>query len=436
MSEALNTAIPSTASSFSVTASPAPPDAPPGQEWRIISITSVGHTLCHIGELMFAAILVALCQEFDLERDQTTLLGLAGFILFGVGAVPTGLWTDRWGSKRVLLVYFFALAAAALGVALAPTPLMLALALTALGAAISLYHPAGLTMIAHGCRVRGRAMGINGVAGSLGVAAGPALGIFFAGIGHWRLGYVLLAAASFLSGLVMLMLRLEEPVIEEPRPSVEANGDAKAAEVDNRGLWLLLLTMMLGGLNYRCLMTALPTFLAGSEADAGSLKNGALWTFLVLAAGGLGQYAGGHTADRFQPFKFYFLLIAATVPLALLMAHGGWVMAVPAAGVLAVFLFAQQPVENTIMAHITSPRRRSTLYGIKFLLTFGVGALGVQLVGIIWQQTDSMAPVFDLFAIGALLMALLAVAFRFVRLRGATPPEPAGQASSQCQPAG
>jgi MFS family permease len=377
-------------------------------EWRIIGITSVGHTLCHTGELVFAAMLPTLAGEFDLARDQVTLLGLAGYILFGVGAVPTGLWTDRLGARRMLLVYFFGLAAAAFAVALAPGPWTLGLSLTVLGAALSIYHPAGLAMIAHGCKARGRAMGINGVAGSLGVALGPALGLVLAGIGHWRLAYVLIAAVSLVAGLVLAWLPIDESAAEAARARPKESDLPAAERSDSRGLWLLLAAMTVGGFNYRSLMTALPTFLGETS------QHSALVVFIVLALGGVGQFSSGHTADRIQPAKLYMGLIVALVPLALLMAHARYEIALVAVGLLAVFMFAQQPVENSIMAHLASPRRRSTLYGVKFLLSFGLGALGSQVAGILWEETGSMAPVFDLFAVGALLMAVLAAGFRVV----------------------
>ena len=157
---------------------------------------------------------------FELQPGQVTLLGLSGYILMGLGAVPTGLWTDRWGARRVLVVYFFWLAAAAGLVALAPSAWALALALTGLGAALSLYHPAALTLITHGCRTQGRAMGINGVAGSIGVAVGPALGASLAYLGHWRLAYVLIAAVSLLAGFAMTFLRIDDSIGQHaPRQS-------------------------------------------------------------------------------------------------------------------------------------------------------------------------------------------------------------------------
>jgi predicted MFS family arabinose efflux permease len=396
---------------------PLPETPAAAQEWRIIGITSIGHALCHTTELVFAGLLVALKGEFHLRSDQVTLLGLAGYVLMGVGAIPAGIWTDRWGSRRLLTVYFFWMAAAALAVTLAPTSWALAVGLTVLGAALSLYHPAGLAMIAHGCKKRGRAMGINGVAGSMGVALGPALGLYMTLLGDWRLAYVLIAAVSLVSGIAMLLMRIDEGSTGKTSPRPESNGAVSAAGPDGRGMVLLFVAMMLGGFNYRCLLTALPTFLGGHEFGTAARAYSGSLVFMILALGGLGQFVGGHTADKVRPALFYMLLIAAMVPLALLMAHGGEELVVIAAAALAVFMFGQQPVENTILAQITTPQRRSTLYGVKFLLSFGVGALGAEVVGIIWKRTNSLAPVFDLFAVSAALMAVFACWFRLYRLR-------------------
>ena len=56
--------------------------------------------------------------------------------------------------------------------ALARSVVAVTVGLTLLGAGASLYHPVGLALLSHGVRLRGRAMGIHGVAGSVGVALG------------------------------------------------------------------------------------------------------------------------------------------------------------------------------------------------------------------------------------------------------------------------
>src|SRR5262245_23782011 len=185
-------------------------------------------------------------------------------------------------------------------VARAPGPVALAGALTGLGAALSLYHPAGIALIAQARRARGRAMGVNGMAGNLGTAFGPLLGAGMAFLGEWRLAYVLIAGAGLAAGLGMLWLRLEEPPVEREAGHPQANGAAPADGADPRGLGVLFVAMMFGGLNYRCLMTALPAHLGEGEAAAAG------WlAFGVLLLGGVGQFVAGHAVDRVWPARFY-----------------------------------------------------------------------------------------------------------------------------------
>jgi hypothetical protein len=166
-------------------------------------------------------------------------------------------------------------------------------------------------------------------------------------------------------------------------------------------------------------MMSLPTFLTGADAGrAGAGGAGALvLTFLVLLAGALGQYGGGWAADRFSARAVYPLAIALLVPLGLGVALlQGTPLVGACAGLLAVFIFAQQPMENSLLAEGTRAGRRGLSYGTKLFLTFGVGALGTQVTGLIWQETGALVGVFYFVAATAAFMTLLAVAA--LRIRG------------------
>src|SRR5438874_9312237 len=91
----------------------------PRRERAIVWVTSVGHFLCHLAEVMFPCVLLAVCAEFGLARDQGTFVALFGYVLFGAGALPVGLWGDRRGTRNLFCAYFFLLAGSALAVALA-----------------------------------------------------------------------------------------------------------------------------------------------------------------------------------------------------------------------------------------------------------------------------------------------------------------------------
>jgi MFS family permease len=304
-------------------------------------------------------------------------------------------------------------------------------ALALLGAAISLYHPAGLTMISHGCQHRGRAMGINGVAGSMGVALGPAIGLYLASRGQWRATYALVALLSGICVLAAIALPVSLPKYERPRTAAPQRGARSGAVAT---LALLFVAMLMGGINYRSLTTALPTFLSGSghgataelpaaDAVAGeSARNDASASrpaaghsgggrvFLILALGGIGQLLGGHLADRHRPARVYALAILLTIPAALWMAHAGDSTVMLAAAVLAVFMFTQQPLENIMIAEATPLHWRSTAYGLKFILAFGLASSGAYLTGWIWKNYG-LPRVFDAFAGVAVVMFVFAALY-------------------------
>ncbi len=373
-------------------------------ETSILGVTVVGHCLCHWSVLIVTGLLVTLQQEFGLTEFWVTALPLLGYILMGVGAVPAGMMTDRWGSRTVLLIYFGLTGLACATASVAPSAWALTGALTLLGAAVSLYHPTGLAMISHGIRKRGQALGIHGVAGAVGLA-GSSFGLFMASHGNWRAAYAIVAVVALMAGAGLWML----PIRDERHETPHADDAASAQAVDTgvlKLLALMYLAMMLSGFNYRSLMTAMPTFLTATENGvyAGTGKGGVV--LAVFLVGGIGQFFGGRMADRGSAVGLYVTLVALSVPMALLLAVSGGVgvFGMAAAMCLASAHFGTQPVENLLIARHTPARLRSTSYGIKFLVTFGLGALGAPAVGFLWRQTGTLAWTYVMFAAVAVVV--------------------------------
>ena len=193
--------------------------------------------------------------------------------------------------------------------------------------------------------------------------------------------------------------------------------------------------MLVGGFNYRCMTTALPTFIsqrtavtvtadngqagtsnqpASREARVGEDQGkGGLLVFLVFALGGVGQLCGGLLADRFRPAVLYCITIGVSIPFALLIGRAPGELGLVAAGIFTVFVFAEQPLENTMIAEATPAKWRSTVYGLKFILAFGIASIGVYVAGLVWRF-HGLARVFDVYAIGALVMVALAATYAYM----------------------
>lgn len=408
--------------SASLTTDPASALDQRSYERAVVMVTALGHILCHMGMTIFPGVLIAIRSELQLASHHVTALALLGYVLMGLGALPVGIWVDLRGPSRPLSIYFFLMAFSGLLLACTTGTIHLFIGLTLLGLAASIYHPVGLAMISLHVRDRGKAMGINGVAGNFGIAGGPAIGMLAVGLGMWRIAYAVLAILSLLAAGLMLWLMRNQSTQHEEAPA----SDLKPSSSETPRSWkrflpvaLLLGAMTLAGFNYRSLLTGLPVYISGDP----KLKQGVekltdpSYVFLVLLVGGFGQYLGGLAASRFGG-RVYLFVLAFLVPLAVMLAFlEGMAISIILTGVFATFLFALQPVENLLLAEWTTKGRRGVSYGTKFALTFGLGAIGAQFVGAVLTRYHRVAPVFFGIAASGCVMVILIILALVARSR-------------------
>jgi len=402
-------------------------------ERDVLSVTSAAHFLVHCTLLVFPALATALGREFGLPFDRTVALGFPMFLLFGLGALPSGLLTDALGRPRVmLLVCLGGMGLSLLAASRAGDPAALRWSLASLGLFASIYHPAGMAWLSRDMRRRGWALGVNGVFGSLGEIAAPVTAGLLAALLGWRGVYAALAVPALAAaGLALRGGAGARP----PEPPAAPAGSGPSRPRAARAFLALAGAMMLGGLVYRGQTVVLPTwfelrFTAAADWVAGlgvvapenaGMVTATALTSLAYLAGAAGQLAGGRLADRHDLRRVYLLFHLATIPCLLLMGVLGGPGLLAAALVYSFFAFGMQPPENSLVAALTPPRLRSTGYGLKFILTFGVGALAVRLVGA-WSTDDAgLGAVFPrLAAVAALLVGMVLVlmaASRGMRLR-------------------
>ena len=80
-------------------------------ERNIIFFTCIAHAMTHVYIHLFTAIQPEIQRDFGLDSRQLTELASISLYLFGIGAIPAGWLSDRYGEKP-LLVGFFILSAA------------------------------------------------------------------------------------------------------------------------------------------------------------------------------------------------------------------------------------------------------------------------------------------------------------------------------------
>jgi len=363
-------------------------------ENKIILFPVASHFLFHFYEIAFPTLAIPLTLYLGISLKEVLALGFPMYVMFGVFALPWGIFADRFNNRLALMIGFFGCAAGSFLTALSSTPTEIMWSLAIIGMFCCICHPAGMGLISHGAKNRGASLGIFSVAGTVGLI----LGAFIVGILNWLAGwkmvYSLMGAVSLIWGVSMLFVKIDEPHLVK-KASVQNYSENKTKYALGSVI-LFFWIVTLGGLVYRINIVALPAylelkagFLAHQFHDLLSIQTKAATTTMVAAtltsfiyvAGIFGQLWGGRIADRHELKRLYILFNAAILPLALLMAFLSDQLLVVAAGAYVFFALGIQPIENSLIAKFTPSQWRSTGYGLSAILIFGVGALAVYLVG-------------------------------------------------------
>src|SRR5262249_37943741 len=135
-----------------------------------LAFSSVGHFFAHLLMLLYPTVVLVLEGRWGMSYGDLLSLSLGGFVLFGVGALPAVWVGGRWGRGGMVVPVFHRTGGGGGLPSLADGPVALALGLSAIGLFGSIYHPVGTAWLVRNARNRGRALGVNGIAGSIGLA--------------------------------------------------------------------------------------------------------------------------------------------------------------------------------------------------------------------------------------------------------------------------
>jgi MFS family permease len=291
---------------------------------------------------------------------------------------------DRLGAKTLMGVYYGGAGLCGLAAAAwIDSPSILTMALAGIGLFSGIYHPTGLGLISKQINRVSYGMGINGMFGNLGLAMAPLM----AGMMTWIWGpqsaYLVLGGFNLMGVLVMSVL---------PFPTQSRGSSASPGEKGANGFLILLAAMMLGGIAYRGATVILPAYFElrnqsifqwlTDQLPTGLSANlvATTITSAIFLVGMLGQYMGGRVAERYSLQHSYLVFHLITIPAAFIMAWTADLPLVVVALIYFFFLLGMQPIENTLVSRLTPARWRHSAFGMKFVLTFGMGAIAIKAV--------------------------------------------------------
>ncbi len=343
-------------------------------------LLNVAHAIDHMFLLIFATAVAAIAADFG-SPDWESLMpyGVGAFLLFGLGSLPAGRLGDLWGRRQMMLVFFFGMGVSALLVAFTQSAWQLAGALTLMGAFASIYHPVGIPMLVRGTRRPGLAIGVNGLAGNLGVAFAAVATGFLVKYAGWRVAFIVPAGVAIAGGIAFACVAPREP-------APPARGARPRAGNETPALARIFVVMTVAAISSSLLFnfTTNGNGQLLRERFAGIVDDPALLGTLlacVYVIASFAQVAIGLLIDRYPLKRLYVGVVALQAPLFVAAADAtGWKLyALLLASMVTVF--GAIPFTDAMIVRFVDDRMRSRVSGMRLTVSFGVSSAAVWLLG-------------------------------------------------------
>ena len=384
-------------------------------------LLNIGHAIDHMLLLVFATAVGAIAVDFGFARWEDLMpYSVGAFFLFGLGSIASGRLGDLWGRRQMMIVFFLGIGASSVLVAFAQNAVQLAIALTVLGAFSSIYHPVGIPMLVQNAKNPGLTIGINGLAGNLGIAiAALATGLLVKLIG-WRAAFAVPGLVSIACGLAFIHAAPRESAPPAKRTS-------QRRTVTTRGTiarLLAVMTLAAVSASFVFNLTTNGNAQLLQERLAGIIDDPALLGGLlavVYAVAAFAQVIVGKLTDHYPIKRIYLIVVLAQIPLfaAAAFAQGWWLWGLQLA--FMAFTFGAIPFTDAMVVRYIDDRMRSRVSGMRIAISFGISSLAVYLLGPIVKSAGFTVLLLALAVIASITVAFVAMLPREQAVDRSTP---------------
>jgi MFS family permease len=317
--------------------------------------------------------------------------------------LASGWISDRWGKRKPLVVAGYGIASVArplVALATAPWHVLLVRFVDRIGKGIRTAPRDALLAESVDPSVRGTAYGFHRAADHAGAVLGPlvASAILMAGLGGYRLVFMLAAIPAIVS-VIVLLTRVRETHSAAPiTPKAQFEGFT-GLPPSFRSFLAVILLFTLGNATDAFLLVR------ASQLGVGQAAIPLLWAVLHVSKMGW-SVAGGILSDRVGPGRAIVAgwLVYAAVYAGFALADSAWHVWVLFL-IYGLFYGLTEAPEKAMVAALAPPGRRGAAFGA-YHFVIGVAALPASIIfGLLWQRYGSAVALFT--GAGIALMAAL-----------------------------
>ena len=366
----------------------------------------------HMFAAFYFVIILTIEKEWSISYDQLIRLWSLGALLIGLGAIPFGWLSDKWSRSGTMTIMFIGMGIASILCGLSTSVSFLFFSLSLLGLFCSIYHPVGIPWVINSANKQGRALGINGIFGGVGIGSGAFIAGSLTELFNWQFAFILPGLISIIIGLVLVYLIYVNKIsyrnffINNVQQEHSRNEMMLIA-------FIMLLSMFALGLSFHNNQTALPKVFEIRIGNINSIQIGFMIGIIYFISGAT-TFIGGLLADRFNLKVIYIIGIFLQFPCYLGIAYISGYSLVILCILAAIFNASILPTENLLLSKFTPQKYHGVVYGIKFILAFGSGPISVFLISEIYSITLEFT---YLFLINAVMMAFVSIFILFLPIK-------------------
>jgi MFS family permease len=362
-------------------------------------LINIGHAMDHWILVVFAYSWGVIAGVWGVDWTELTPFNYGALFMFGAGSILSGRLGDLWGRWIMMVIFFAGLGLSSLVIALCTNKWQIGAALTLMGAFASIYHPVGIPMLVQKARNYGFTIGLNGLAGNMGIAIAAGGSVYIAERFGWQMAFILPGVICLVCAVAFVAL--------VPREQ-EAPARRKARMIDlppkvmARVFTLMTFTAVTGSIIFSFTTNGngelLRERIKGAVQDPAEL---AVLLFVIFSLASLAQLVVGRLIDRFPLKNVYWPIVLLQVPLFLIASQvEDWALFAATVAFM-VLVFGAIPFTDAMIVKYIDDRMRSRVTGARLAIGFGVSSIVVALLG----------PTVKAAGFPVLLMALAGVAF-------------------------
>ncbi|HVC23474.1 MAG TPA: MFS transporter [Candidatus Dormibacteraeota bacterium] len=360
------------------------PAVPPTKRKQVLGLVMASHAGQHMYSALLPLTYPAILLAFHFNYATLGLaVGIVG-IIGGLTQATAGFVGHRVAARWVLGYQNLVVGVCSIIGALAPTYSVFVLAQAAASLGTSQQHPVGSSVAV---RVfperRGLALSLTTIGGSIGSLVIPIPAALLISAWGWRPTLLLMSAPLFVMSAILLLtfppLSPERQVVRAPGARRFRLPRVEGSQILNRRLAVLAIvagTVAAGGRGLGTLNTFIPLYLR-DQLHLPELTVGALFNLLLVGAV-LGPLLVGHLSDRFGRLPVLWAVYGLSAVAVVVFGQSEhFPLAVLALLALAVGLvaYAENPLLQALVSDSVTSEAQSSIFGIYFALSYGVGSL-------------------------------------------------------------